>query len=299
MHKERELFDGGFMQSVISGMPFSQDDWREHLEAFHAQVPSATPSAMLKMLDERGRTSYEALAQAVSQHLPVNAKVLDVGCGDGEFVRHLRARLPESSVVGVDISTEEIARARARFDDGKTDFYRTKAEQLPFGDGTFDGVVSHMALMLIPSLDRALGEVRRVLRPGGTLAFIVNAASIRDRGYNAFVSRAHAFMRDTFRSYKFTPLAGGDLLTAQSIRSHIRRAERFANDHVEIHPICVSANVSVDELLEFLLTTYVFAALSGAHRQAFIATIRDEFDRQRDAQDRVRLEIPLHLVLAR
>ncbi len=46
------------------------------------------------------------------------------------------------------------------------------AEDLPFGDGTFDNVVSNYAMWAIPHPDRALEEMYRVLRPGGTLAFV-------------------------------------------------------------------------------------------------------------------------------
>lgn len=299
MQKEWELFEGGFMQSVISGKPFSEDEWRAHLQNFHAQMPSATPSAFLKMMDERGRTSYQVLAEAISQHVSPQAAVLDVGCGDGEFAEHLRARVPQSSFVGVDISSEEIERARKRFGNGQTNFCCAEAEHLPFADATFDVVVSHMALMLIPNIDRALAEIRRVLRPGGTLAFIVNAASLQDGRYDAFVSRGHAFMRETFRSYRLMPLGDVDFVTATGIRSALQRGGRFADETIDITPVSVSADASADDILDFLLATYVFAALSGAHRLAFEAEIRDEFEQQRDQRHRVRLEMPISLVMAR
>lgn len=299
MHRERELFDSGFMQSVISGMPFSEDEWRAHLQTFHAQVPSATPAALLRMTDERGRTSYEVLAEAIGQQLPPRARVLDVGCGDGEFAQHLRMLVPDSSYAGVDISPEEIARARVFHGNGETQFHLAPAQQLPFADRSFDGVASHLALMLIPSIDQALAEIRRILRPGGTLAFVVNAASVRDDRYDAFVSRGHAFMRQTFRSYNGMPFGDADFITAEGIRSELQRAGCFSDAAIDIQPFCVSADVTVEQLLDFLLTTYVFAALSGAHRQAFTAEIRDEFARQRDQNDRVRLKMPMHLVVAR
>ncbi len=90
---------------------------------------------------------------------------LDVGCGEGRFCRMLRANgIP---TVGLDPTRELIARA-AQLDPGG-DYRVGVAEALDFPAGAFDLVVSYLSLIDIPDLDAALGEMVRVLAPGGTL----------------------------------------------------------------------------------------------------------------------------------
>jgi ubiquinone/menaquinone biosynthesis C-methylase UbiE len=56
------------------------------------------------------------------------------------------------------------------------------AERLPFADATFDVVVSTLVLCSVPDPARALGEVHRVLRPGGCLVFLEHVAAEGNRG---------------------------------------------------------------------------------------------------------------------
>jgi SAM-dependent methyltransferase len=74
-------------------------------------------------------------------------------------------------VVGVDQSAGELAVARASGSPGL--LVRARATALPVAGGAADAVVCSMALMRLAPLDAVLGEVRRVLRPGGTFAATV------------------------------------------------------------------------------------------------------------------------------
>jgi ubiquinone/menaquinone biosynthesis C-methylase UbiE len=105
------------------------------------------------------------------------ARVLDVGSGTGTLTVAALERWPEVHVHAVDPSGEMIAATRAavgrieeraaRFE-GATAF----ADRLPFADGTFDAVMSSFVLQLVPNRHRALTEIRRVLRPGGRIAYV-------------------------------------------------------------------------------------------------------------------------------
>ncbi len=97
-------------------------------------------------------------------------RVLDVGCGTGEFERHLICRWPGLSLVGVDLCAGMLARARSKFADRlPLEFVQASAESLPFESGAFDIVVSCSAFHFIPDRHAALREMARVLRPGGHL----------------------------------------------------------------------------------------------------------------------------------
>ena len=92
---------------------------------------------------------------------------LDLGCGNGWAARWLRGRTGGPSV-GVDAAAEMVAEA-VRAGGRGLSFARAAFEALPFADAGFSQVFSMEALYYADDLDVALGEARRVLRPGGTL----------------------------------------------------------------------------------------------------------------------------------
>ena len=111
-------------------------------------------------------------------------RVLDAGCGDGYHTRML-ARMG-ARVTGVDIS--EAMLATARKEEG-LEALGIRYEILsftkldPFGDASFDAVVSMMALMDCPDLEGSLTEFARVLRPNGMLAFSILHPCFMTRGF--------------------------------------------------------------------------------------------------------------------
>lgn len=103
-------------------------------------------------------------------------RLLDLGCGPGESAFGMAERVPGLSVVGLDLSHTmiRIARHRTRREPtrDRLHFQQGDAMSLPFPDASFDAVTGHSFLYLVPSADRVLEEVRRVLRPGGLCAFL-------------------------------------------------------------------------------------------------------------------------------
>ena len=99
--------------------------------------------------------------------------VLDLGCGAGNDCFVARHEVGASGrVVGVDMTPEMIARARANarklgFDN--VEFRLGEIEHLPVESGTIDCVISNCVLNLVPDKARAFAEIARVLKPGGRL----------------------------------------------------------------------------------------------------------------------------------
>jgi SAM-dependent methyltransferase len=91
---------------------------------------------------------------------PAGSRVLDIGFGMGEQMRALANRGCHG--FGLEVDPDLVARGRA---DGRS-VCRAQAEALPFGSGGFDGVICKV---VVPYTDeaRAIGEIARVLRPGG------------------------------------------------------------------------------------------------------------------------------------
>ncbi|MEO6866626.1 MAG: class I SAM-dependent methyltransferase [Gaiellales bacterium] len=91
-------------------------------------------------------------------------QVLEVGCGDGRFSEQMRDAL-DARVVALDLSPGMAAQAALR----GLDTQIGDIQLLPWPEGQFDVVVANWMLYHVPSLDGALEEIRRVLRPGGRL----------------------------------------------------------------------------------------------------------------------------------
>lgn len=89
---------------------------------------------------------------------------LDLGCGEGRFCRMMQAQ--GLATIGIDPAAALIERARAL--DGSGTYHVAPAEALPLADASADLVVAYLSLIDVPNLPKAVREVRRVLRPGGT-----------------------------------------------------------------------------------------------------------------------------------
>jgi ubiquinone/menaquinone biosynthesis C-methylase UbiE len=104
-------------------------------------------------------------------------RILDIACGPGNLSARLAELVfPGGEVVGVDLAPGMIERARARALPNAR-FEVMDMERLDFADASFDAVTCGHGLQFAPRLDRALGEARRVLRPGSRFAASVPVGS--------------------------------------------------------------------------------------------------------------------------
>lgn len=139
------------------------------------------------------------------------ARVLDVGCGTGNLAICLAGNPAIGRVTGVDLASTYIEHARRGNTDPRLTFEVGDACSLPFADASFDHSLSMLALQFAPDTDLATREMKRVTRPGGTVAaatwdtrggfvafrMILDAAAMLDpRGQAA---RARAYTRPLSR----------------------------------------------------------------------------------------------------
>lgn len=127
----------------------------------------------------RAAASYDSVAELqravgyeLISRLPASLKPerwLDVGCGTGYFSRVLGQRFAHSEGLALDIAQGMLAYARPL--GGATHFIAGDAECLPLGANTCDVVFSSLALQWCADFDAVLSEAKRVLKPGGVLAF--------------------------------------------------------------------------------------------------------------------------------
>ena len=111
----------------------------------------------LRMLRERG----------------IPGRVLDVATGTADLALALAADLPQAEVIGVDISEGMLEVGRQKVERNglhpRVRLDQADAENLPFEDGSFDAVTVAFGVRNFENLDKGLGELQRVLRPGGHL----------------------------------------------------------------------------------------------------------------------------------
>jgi len=97
-------------------------------------------------------------------------RVLDVGCGTGSLALALLRNQRIKRIDAVDFSPIYVAYAKGRSNDPRLQFQVADACALPFADATFDHTASLLMLAFVPEADKAVREMRRVTRPGGTVA---------------------------------------------------------------------------------------------------------------------------------
>jgi SAM-dependent methyltransferase len=97
-------------------------------------------------------------------------EVLDVGCGTGNLAFALAKRVDVKSIKGIDFSDAYVENARSHNRSPKISFEVGDATALPYGDGSFDRVLSMLVLFFIPDAKKAVSEMKRVARSGSTVA---------------------------------------------------------------------------------------------------------------------------------
>jgi SAM-dependent methyltransferase len=105
--------------------------------------------------------------------LPEGLTWLDVGCGTGVLSEGILRYCAPAAVVGVDPCEGFLAHARAKVPDERAEFHAGDASALPVEDAACDAAVAGLALNFMPDPERALAEMVRTVRPGGTVAAYV------------------------------------------------------------------------------------------------------------------------------
>jgi phosphatidylethanolamine/phosphatidyl-N-methylethanolamine N-methyltransferase len=104
---------------------------------------------------------------------PCGRDILEIGVGTGLSFEDYG---PENVVIGIDVSTDMIEKARRRLRGGRfahvAGLHVMDAHDLEFDDASFDGVVGQFVITLVANPERVLDECARVLRPGGVLTLV-------------------------------------------------------------------------------------------------------------------------------
>lgn len=157
---------------------------RQNDPAYLRETQYATPDnldARANLHRKYGRGDWFAwLAGQV--RWPLGARVLEVGCGPGWFWETAASRLPNSlQITLTDLSEGMVAAASRRVAEANAGWrvggWTADAADLPFADESFDIVVASHMLYHVPVPEQAIGEISRVLAPGGVALVATNGLS--------------------------------------------------------------------------------------------------------------------------
>ena len=131
---------------------------------------STVAEAREKIILEQNSEVYDAIVDALD--IRPGLRLLDAGCGTGEAA--LLAQQRGALVSGIDAAPKMIERCRVKMPG--CDFRVGDLEELPYPDATYDAVIACNCVHFTAHPDRAIAELRRVLRPGGRLAIAANGS---------------------------------------------------------------------------------------------------------------------------
>jgi SAM-dependent methyltransferase len=105
--------------------------------------------------------------------MPASLRWLDVGCGSGSFTDLILQRGAPSAISAIDPSEDQIEFAKRKSSAQQIDYRKGDAMSLPYGHGEFDVAVMALVIQYIPDPGKAMSELTRVVRKGGTVAAYV------------------------------------------------------------------------------------------------------------------------------
>ncbi len=206
--------------------------------------------------------------------------IIDIGIGTGNLALPAVERWADVRVTGIDASGEmlqvalalasdlpETARTRI---DGQVAF----AAELPFEDGTFDLAMSSFVLQLVPSRPKALREIRRVLRPGGTFGYVTwlvdRSAFSPDRIFDALLAEFG------FDEEEKGDGRHGDIPSVGTAAAELRRAgfRAVTADHGALHHAFTVASY-IAFLTEFDEVSLFAEEMTRTERRRFLARLRE------------------------
>ncbi len=207
---------------VVGGAPPGRYP-RYYLQNFHFQTDGYLSRGSAELYDHQVEVLFGGGADAMRRQALVplrqelarcgarNAKLLDIGCGTGRFLREVKSNYPKLAVTALDLSPFYLAEAaRLLAPWSRCEFIEAAAEAVPCPDASFDIVTAiYLFHELPPRRRRAIaGEIARLLKPGGLFIFLDSLQQGDTPAYDGLLDRfPHEFHEPYYASYVRTDLA--------------------------------------------------------------------------------------------
>ena len=245
-------------------------------ERDNPQAAQMAHESMVRTLSAQAQAIWPQESALLARHaLPPEARVLDAGCGTGEWAARAAELWPDASFVGVDVQPGSLSHARGRcaqFGE-RVRFEERSVYALGLEPASFDLVACRHVLQSIPDAPRVLAELVRVTRPGGLLHLIAeDYAMIQfERGqqlHDVFWASAPATYGES---------TGTDMRVGRNAYGVLTRLglEVLSIDYVVVDPVRVSRELMF-RIFEAWRDGYVDVLAEATGRSA--ADIKSHFD---------------------
>ena len=272
---DRPLLDTAWTRSLARGEAPDGASLRDHLLAVHGAHAGFTEACASRCRDAAGRTSYAWLVEAIDPGR--HSDVLDLACGSGPLLDLAHARFGgRVSLTGVDMSDQELALAHARVPDAGLALHRGLAQDMAFlPDASQDAVLCHWALTLMDPVAPVLREVRRVLRPGGRFAAIVDGEMDAAPGYRAVHDLIYGWVQREYPAYGEFDLGDARVRDTQALADLARAT--FDDAEVRIEPSVLYLSDPPETLAReaagFFYAAFVLSPVANAAMLAELAQL--------------------------
>ncbi|MDB5405879.1 MAG: class SAM-dependent methyltransferase [Rhodospirillales bacterium] len=197
---------------------------RYYLQNFHFQTDGYLSESSAALYDHQVEVLFGGAADAMRRQALVplrdavarrgarHARLLDIGCGTGRFLREVKHNHPRLAVTALDLSPFYLDAARRHLAPwSRCDFVLGLAEQAPLAAASFDVVTAIYLFHELPPKQRRLvaGEIARLLRPGGVCIFLDSLQHGDEPDYDGLLDQfPHTVHEPYFASYVVADLTG-------------------------------------------------------------------------------------------
>ena len=238
---------------------------------------------------------FEQWADVVADTAGLHAgeRVLDVACGTGVLARTVARRVGATGWVGgLDVNEGMLAMAARKA--AGIDWRHGQAESLPFESASLDAVLCQFGLMFIEDRERAVQEMRRVLRPGGRVAVAVWDRLDHTPGYAAMAALLQRLFGDDAAKGLHTPFNMGDAAELQALFV----TQGFPNAQITTRQ-GAARFPSIEDWVRTEVYGWVLAdVLSEAQVAQLLTEAEQVLARFADAEGRVSFAAPAHILWA-
>jgi len=200
---------------------------------------------------------------------PPGSRILEPGCGTGSQTVTLAANNPEASITSMDVSSESLAMAKSRTAHlSNVTFKQGDIYDLPFEDESFDHVFVCFALEHLNDPVKALGELKRVLKTGGSITVV-------EGDHGSFYCHPHsaAAMKAVDCLIKSQAMTGGNSLIGRELYPLLKKA---GFEKPVVVPHIVYADSSKPALVEGFSKNTFSAMIEGVRERALELNLIDE-----------------------